>query len=152
MEVPMATNRPREDQDLRISRTVIAVPARDLEKAFRFYRDGMGLRLAVETEGDEMPESVEFVIGDGVHLMIIPAGGFGWVAGGNSVAAKGVSECIISLGLETEAQVDGLIHEARAAGADIAREPRQQPWGYSATFKDLDGHVWMVSAPLTAQA
>jgi hypothetical protein len=38
---------------------------------------------------------------------------------------------------------------ARGAGAQIVREPAQQPWGYSAAFADPDGHLWRVT-PLAA--
>ena len=39
-----------------------------------------------------------------------------------------------------------MIEEARAAGADIGREPDETPWGgYSAAFTDPDGHAWEVA-------
>jgi predicted lactoylglutathione lyase len=123
---------------------IISLPTRDLRQAFVFYGKGMGFPLAVETAGDEMPEPVTFALNKGTQLMIIPTGGFGWVDGGNRVAEKGTSECIVSLRVERTADVDEIIARARAAGADVTAEPQPQPWGYSATFKDLDGHVWMV--------
>ena len=43
-------------------------------------------------------------------------------------------------------QVDGVIAEARQAGAKIAREPATTFWGgYSGLFHDLDGHPWEVA-------
>jgi uncharacterized protein len=43
-------------------------------------------------------------------------------------------------------QVDAVIEEARAAGADIVREPAETFWGgYSAAFTDPDGHAWEVA-------
>lgn len=125
-------------------RVTIALPTRDLRRAFEFYRDGLRLPLSVPAGGDEMPEPVDFAIGAGVHLMIVPADGFGWVIGDNTVAGAGVSECVVSLGVNTEAEVGELIENARAAGASVIAAPGQQPWGYSASFRDLDGHVWMV--------
>ncbi|QDE98243.1 glyoxalase [Myxococcus xanthus] len=122
----------------------MSLPTRDLERAFRFYREGLGFRLVVETADDAMPEPVHFTLNAGVSLMLIPIGGFGWVAGGNKVAEQGVSECILSLSLETEAQIDAFVAKAREAGAEIPSAPGQKPWGYSGTFKDPDGHVWML--------
>ena len=72
--------------------------------------------------------------------MLIPRGGFGWVAGENAVAGPGTSECILSV----DADVDAFVSQAGAAGAAIVAEPSQQPWGYSGTFADPDGHLWMV--------
>ena len=48
--------------------------------------------------------------------------------------------------VSSPAQVDGVIAEARAAGARIAREPAETFWGgYSAVFHDPDGHPWEVA-------
>ncbi len=42
--------------------------------------------------------------------------------------------------------VDGVIEQARAAGAHIAREPAATFWGgYSGVFVDPDGHPWEVA-------
>ena len=42
-------------------------------------------------------------------------------------------------------EVDAVIEEARAAGAEIPREPAATFWGgYSGVFVDPDGHPWEV--------
>ena len=44
------------------------------------------------------------------------------------------------------AEVDAVIEEARAAGAEIPREPGETFWGgYSGVFIDPDGHPWEVA-------
>jgi uncharacterized protein len=43
-------------------------------------------------------------------------------------------------------EVDSVIAEARAAGAQIAREPGKTFWGgYAGVFVDPDGHPWEVA-------
>jgi uncharacterized protein len=43
-------------------------------------------------------------------------------------------------------EVDTVIEEARAAGAQIPREPAETFWGgYSAVFLDPEGHPWEVA-------
>ena len=43
-------------------------------------------------------------------------------------------------------EVDAVVEEARAAGADIVREPAETFWGgYSAAFTDPDGHPWEIA-------
>jgi catechol 2,3-dioxygenase-like lactoylglutathione lyase family enzyme len=43
-------------------------------------------------------------------------------------------------------EVDAVIAEARAAGADIVREPGETFWGgYSGVFVDPEGHPWEVA-------
>ena len=40
-------------------------------------------------------------------------------------------------------EVDSLMHEAEAAGANIIKPPKQAFWGgYSGYFTDPDGHLW----------
>ena len=42
--------------------------------------------------------------------------------------------------------VDGVIEEARAAGATISKEPAETFWGgYSGAFVDPDGHPWEIA-------
>jgi predicted lactoylglutathione lyase len=50
----------------------------------------------------------------------------------------------LSLGAETDEEVDEMLRRERKAGAEVVSEPRQQPWGYAGAFADPDGHVWMV--------
>lgn len=135
------------------SSVIVSVPTADLRRSFRFYREGLGLELAVPTDGDDMPEPVEFLITDQTRLMVVPSDGFGWVIGHNEVAAAGVSECVIGVGLATEADVDDLVRKAAAAGGAVVTPPGPQPWGYSGAFSDPDGHIWIVTvtdAPLSA--
>jgi len=48
--------------------------------------------------------------------------------------------------VRSPADVDAVIEEARAAGAEIVREPAVTFWGgYSAAFTDPDGHPWEVA-------
>jgi uncharacterized protein len=48
--------------------------------------------------------------------------------------------------VRSPSEVDGVIDEARSAGANIAREPAATFWGgYSGVFVDLDGHPWEVA-------
>jgi predicted lactoylglutathione lyase len=52
----------------------------------------------------------------------------------------------LALNLGSPAEVDGVIEEARAAGATIGREPAEAFWGgYSGVFIDPDGHPWEVA-------
>jgi predicted lactoylglutathione lyase len=48
--------------------------------------------------------------------------------------------------VRSPAEVDAVVEEARAAGAEIVREPAETFWGgYSAAFTDLDGHPWEIA-------
>ncbi len=44
------------------------------------------------------------------------------------------------------AEVDAVVEEARGAGAEVVREPADTFWGgYSAAFKDPEGHAWEIA-------
>jgi hypothetical protein len=93
-----------------------------------------------------LAEPLQFVLNQGVRLMLIPAGGFGWVIGDREVAMRGSSECVLNLTADTETGVEETVERAREAGAEIVTAPGHQPWGYAGAFADPDGHVWLVTA------
>jgi uncharacterized protein len=123
---------------------VVSLPIADRPTSFRFYRDGIGFEPVGELAEDGVPEPLQFALNEGVRLMLVPSGGFGWVIGDHEVAAPGRSECVLSLSTGSDAGVDELVEQARQAGASVVTEPDQQPWGYAGTFADPDGHLWMV--------
>jgi predicted lactoylglutathione lyase len=126
------------------TRVTISVPTADLRRAFEFYKHGLGLKLAADVAEGEMPEPVQFRLDQHTHLMLVPTRGFEWVLGEHrKVAAAGTSECVLGLSFETESEVNGLAERARNAGAAIETAPAKLPWGYAATVRDLDGHLWM---------
>ena len=128
-----------------LKNVTMALPTKDLMQAFLFYRDGLGLDLAAAPEeGSDMPEPVTFVLHSRTSLMLIPTGGFLWVSQGNAVAERGVSECIVNVSVESREEVDELVKKAEETGAEVSGPPKEEVWGYSGAFKDLDGHVWMV--------
>jgi predicted lactoylglutathione lyase len=129
---------------------VVSLPIADRRATYAFYRDGLGFDPVGELAEDGVPEPLQFALNDGVRVMFIPAGGFGWITGDHDVAPNGSSECVLSLGAETDADVDELLRRARLAGAEIVIAPGMQPWGYAGTFADPDGHVWMVRSAAPA--
>ncbi|HEY2191641.1 MAG TPA: VOC family protein [Actinomycetospora sp.] len=123
---------------------VLALPTDDRVRAHAFYRDGLGFAAVGEPADDGVPEPLQVVVSDGLHLMLIPRGGFGWVTGDHGVAAPGTSECLLSLPAADDAEVDAVLARAEAAGATVVTRPTTLPWGHLATFADPDGHLWQV--------
>lgn len=39
-----------------------------------------------------------------------------------------------------------MVERAQRAGAEVVTAPGPQPWGYTGTFADPDGHLWMVTS------
>lgn len=124
---------------------VVSLPIGDRRRSFDFYRDGLGFEPVGEPTEDGVPEPLQFVVNDGLRLVLVPTGGFGWVIGDRAVHTGG-GECLLGLAVASEADVDELVDAVRRAGAAVVTAPTQQPWGYTAVFADPDGHLWMVEA------
>lgn len=129
---------------MRRTSVVVSLPIVDRQTSFAFYRDGLGFDPVGLPAEDGVPEPLQFALNDGVRVMLIPTGGFDWITGDHDVAPNGSSECVLTLGTETDEEVDEMLRRARKAGAEIISEPRRQPWGYAGAFADPDGHIWMV--------
>ena len=115
---------------------VVSLPVADRRTAHAFYRDALGLEAIGAPASDGVPEPLQLALADGVRLMLIPTGGFGWVIG----------DRLLSRSVQNDAEVRAVIDKALAAGAEPVTAPGRQPWGYAGAFADPDGHVWMVTA------
>jgi uncharacterized protein len=69
---------------------------------------------------------------------------------------RGSGGLTLACNVRAKAEVAEVVAAARAAGAEILREPHDAPWGgHIAFFADPDGHVWEVAhnpfSPLGAE-
>jgi predicted lactoylglutathione lyase len=125
--------------------TIITLPIEERARAHRFYIDALGLEPLGELGEDGLPEPLQFRLGDGVRLMFIPRGGFTWVLGEQPAAKAGLSECMLQCSCDEDAEVDVVIERAEKAGATVVLRPESKPWGYTGSFTDPDGHLWLVT-------
>ena len=125
--------------------TVITIGVDNMERALRFYRDGLGL----PTEGIVGTEFGDgavafFDLQAGVKLAI-------WLRRSiahDSALPEGppsATEFTLGHNVSSKEEVDAVIEQARGAWAAITKEPQDTFWGgYSGYFRDPDGHVWEV--------
>lgn len=130
---------------MRFARATVCLPTEDRARACAFYR-ALGFETPGELADDGVPEPLQVVVNDGLQVTLIPTGGFGWVTAGRVTAARGTVECLVSLAVAAPADVDAVLAAVPGAGGEVAGPARQQPWGYTATFADPDGHLWELSA------
>jgi len=119
--------------------SMITLGVRDLAAAIEFYEQGLGLPRM------DSPPGVAFFPLNGTWL-----GLFGREAlaedAGVPASGQGFTGFALAHNVRSEAEVDALIGQALAAGATLAREPQKTSWGgYSAYFRDPDGHLWEVA-------
>lgn len=131
---------------------VISLPIADRATSHDFYRRALDLDTVGDLGDDGLPEPMQFVVNDGVRVMLIPRGGFGWITGDAPITPAGHHECLLAVSVTTAAEADALVDHAVAAGATLVTPTGQQPWGYAGAFADPDGHIWMVRAEDVASA
>ena len=126
--------------------TLITLGVDDLKRAVAFYRDGLGL----ETEGVVGAEFEHgavafFTLETGLKLALWPrvslANDIGRPAG-----LPGATEFAIAHNVGSRAEVDAVLAEAAAAGAEIVKPAGETFYGgYAGYFADPDGHLWEVA-------
>lgn len=129
---------------------VITLAVEDLERALRFYRDGLGFEsrgvIGMQWTDEESGANgaiAVFKLEGGLLLSLYPRSD---LAKDAAIPAGPARTGEFSLGqiVHSRAEVDEFLENAKAAGAVITT-PRDRPWGiYSGYFRDLDGHLWEV--------
>ena len=117
--------------------SLITLGVADVGRARAFYE-------ALGWEGESPDDDVVFFQAGGMVVAlwsraklaadsVVPDGG-GW--GGVTLAHN----------VGSPAEVDAIVEEARAGGAEIVREPAETFWGgYSAAMVDPEGHAWEIA-------
>ncbi|MGV3492351.1 MAG: VOC family protein [Ramlibacter sp.] len=126
--------------------TLITLAVADLERALRFYRDGLGL----PTEGIvgrefEHGAVAFFDLHPGVRLALWPRASLAHDCG---LTAMGGSPTQFALAhnVRSRAEVDEVLAQARAAGGKITKAAVDTFYGgYAGYFQDPDGHLWEVA-------
>jgi predicted lactoylglutathione lyase len=129
----------------------VTLSVRDLKTSLEFYRDGLGLPGKII--GTEYRDSVSgasgavafFELQLGLILALYPRSDF--IRDANVLDTSGPSQVEFSLGYLTKSrrEVDALVRQATAAGAQVTEAPRERAWGiYSGYFSDPDGHLWEI--------
>lgn len=131
--------------------SVITLAVDDLDRSLAFYRDGLNLEspgvIGTEFQGDDTQPAgavVMFELRDGLILALYPRTE---LAKDAKVALAPPKPGEFSIGhiVETRADVDAVLAQARSAGATLTEDAHDRPWGiYSGYFQDPDGHLWEV--------
>ena len=125
--------------------TVITLGVDDLERALRFYRDGLGFATEgiIGTEF-EYGAVAFFELEGGARLALWPRKCIGHDTG-LAVSKASASEFTLGHNVRSAAEVDAVMEQAKNAGAVIVK-PAQKTFygGYAGYFADPDQHLWEV--------
>lgn len=122
---------------------LICLGVRDMERAIRFYKDGLGF---MTNETSYTPDVI-FFNSAGTKLELYPLDLLAEDINPND-PPKGQGFAGITLAYNTVSrdEVHAVIERARRAGATIVKEPQEVFWGgYHGYFRDLDGYYWEVA-------
>jgi catechol 2,3-dioxygenase-like lactoylglutathione lyase family enzyme len=126
--------------------TLITLGVDDLERAVRFYRDGLGLRTEgiVGTEFEHGAVAF-FDLQACLKLALWPRKNISHDAG-IPVSVPSATEFTLGHNVSSKAEVDAVMDQAAKAGAVIVKPPHDTFWGgYAGYFQDPDGHLWEVA-------
>jgi uncharacterized protein len=124
--------------DPRISFVTLAV--RDLDAARTFYVAGLGWTPVLDVPG----EVVMIKVGEHLVLSLWDAPAFAAEVG-PIVRGDGVPQVALAHNVATRAQVDAVLAEARALGAEVRGPQEREGGGYTGYFADPDGVHWEIA-------
>ncbi|MDP0499196.1 MAG: VOC family protein [Verrucomicrobiota bacterium JB022] len=122
--------------------TLITLGVRNLPRAIRFYRDGLGF----ETEAADDAE-VAFFRTNGTRLALFPVDQLAKDIGPDvPVPSPGFSGITLAHNVRFKHQVEEVLAVAERAGAKIVKPAQDTFWGgFAGYFTDPDGYVWEVA-------
>ncbi len=126
--------------------SVITLAVDDLERAVRFYRDGLGLPTkGIVGREVEHGAVAFFELHAGLRLALFARADLAREAGVGA-GPRSATEGALSHNVGRRDEVDEVLREAERAGAIILRPARATAWGgYAGWFRDPDGHLWEIA-------
>lgn len=125
--------------------TVLTLGVDDLERALAFYRDGLGLATeGIVGQEFEYGAVAFFQLQGGLMLALWPRTSIARDSG-LPLQAPSATELTIGHNVGSREEVDGVIEQARRAGAKVVKAAGETFWGgYAGYFQDPDRHLWEV--------
>jgi len=125
--------------------SVLTLAVDDLERAVRFYRDGLGLATPGVVGAEFEHGAVAFFdLQPGLKLALWPRAS---LAHDSGLPPAGSTPPAVALGhnVSSRAEVDAVMRQAADSGAVVVKPAQDTFWGgYAGYFRDPDGHLWEV--------
>jgi catechol 2,3-dioxygenase-like lactoylglutathione lyase family enzyme len=126
--------------------TVLTIGVDDLERALRFYSEGLGLPTpGIIGREFEHGAVAFFDLQPGLKLAIWPRDSLAHDTGIQKTP-RSPTELSIGHNVRSKEEVDAVMAQAERAGATIIKAARKTFWGgYAGYFADPDGHLWEIA-------
>ncbi|HEX2546376.1 MAG TPA: VOC family protein [Ramlibacter sp.] len=126
--------------------TLITLAVDDLERALRFYRDGLGLQTpGIVGQQFEHGAVAFFDLAHGLRLALWPRASLAHDAG-LPIGPRSATEFCLAHNVAAREEVDAVMQQAQRAGAQVVKPAQSTFWGgFAGFFQDPDGHLWEVA-------
>ncbi len=125
--------------------TVLTLGVDNLERAYKFYHEGLGFpSQGIVGKEYEHGEVAFFDLPHGMKLSLYARENLAWDA---TMEKQSPAATEFSIGYMTrsKAEVDSIMALAKKADAKIPKPAQKAFWGgYSGYFQDPDGHLWEI--------
>jgi predicted enzyme related to lactoylglutathione lyase len=113
----------------------VSLPVRDQDRALDFYTKKLGFELATDQPFDDKQRWIELRIGNSATRFVLftPEGHENRIG----TFFNGSLSCD---------DVEATYRQLLKRGVEFVSEPKQQPWGTFAMFKDPDGNQFVLSS------
>lgn len=126
--------------------TLVTLGVTELDRAVRFYRDGLGWPTeGVVGEQYENGAVAFFDLQPGLRLALWPRESLA-ADSGLPVGEPNPTDICLAYNVTSRAEVDEVMSLATAAGAVIVKPAQEMFWGgYAGYFQDPDRHLWEIA-------
>jgi predicted enzyme related to lactoylglutathione lyase len=113
----------------------VGIPVKDQERALAFYTEKLGFKVATDQPMGDGQRWIELRIGGAETRVVLftPQGHEDRVG------------TFFNGSLEAD-NVQKTYEELKAKGVEFTQEPKTEPWGTSALFKDSEGNQFVLSS------
>lgn len=125
---------------------LLTLGVRDMVASLKFYRDGLGFEVSII--GDEEQPGVIFFKNKGTRISLFPVEELilDIASEVELTAPTGFTGVTLAYNGKSKAEVDQVMAQAVAAGAEMIKAPQTTSWsGYGGYFKELNGFYWEIA-------
>jgi uncharacterized protein len=126
--------------------SLVTLGVEDLERALRFYRDGLGWPTQGIVGAELEHGAVAFFdLQAGLKLALWPRASIAHDTG-LATGKANPGNVVLAHNEASKEGVDAVMAQASAAGARVVKPAQDTFWGgYAGYFQDPDGHLWEVA-------
>ena len=120
------------------SKIFVNLPVQNLERSVVFFTK-LGYRFNPQFTDEN---ATCMIVGEDIFVMLLVEKYFKTFTPKPIADAKGSTEVLVALSLDSRQEVERIVRTALEAGGRRYAEPKDHGFMYQWGFEDLDGHIW----------